>query len=297
MGISGLRKNMSKGRIPDGAVMQITESQWVEEPNKNGDKDVINWHITFLDSAGTPVNQKLYLTDAQYCHVEDGQLVAVEPERFRISQNFAAGMFLASLEEAGFSSKKLDNIGDHPEAVDGQWVRLKNEISGGSTKADGTPYTNLVVDELVDGPGKGAKAGTSSKATASKKGKPEPEPDEDEDESNDDDADESDDEDEDSDEDSDEEEADPHRQAASDLVVTILKSLKSKQPLIANFDKTALGGGATLKQVYTTSFKVFKGKSSDKSAVTSLVNDIDFHKANAKAGLYKFDSKKGVLSI
>lgn len=287
--VSGRKSKMTKGRL-DGAVVQFTSTSWVEEESKSG-KDVVNFSTIFIDADGQEYPRKFYLGDQKYVHVNgDGGIESVDESRnYTISMDMAAGKILASLEDAGFSGKKLDAVGDTPGVLDGQWVRLK-EVPSGSMKNDGvTPFTDLLVDELVDAPDvKGGKKSSASAkpaaATTKKKAAPVVEEEEDEDET------------ENADEDDDESsDDDPIRAAAVDAMEKILTSLSTKTPLVKNFDSDAANGGITIKQAYTASFGVLKGKDI-KGPGSNMINDPAFHLENAAEGLYKFSKKTGIIT-
>lgn len=284
MTISGRKSKMTKGRL-DGAVVQFTQTAWTEDESKSG-KDVVNLSTVFSDVDEQEYPRKFYLGDQKFVRVNgDGALESVDESRdYTISMDMAAGKILASLEDAGFSGKKLDGIGDDASVLDGQWVRLK-EVPGSGLKQDGTPFMELLVDELVDAPTSGGGGSKKKTAAATKKKVAKKVEDEDEEEETP----------EDDDEETTDDDDDPIRAAALDAMTKILTSLSTKTPLVKNFDEDAANGGITIKQAYTASFGVLKGKDV-KGPGSNLINDPDFHLANAAEGLYKFSKKTGIIT-
>lgn len=289
MSVSGRKSKMTKGRL-DGAIVQFTKTEWLEEESKSG-KDVVNFSTIFTDVDGQEHPRKFYLGDQRFVRVNsDGAIESVDESRqYTISMDMAAGKLFTSLDEAGFSGKKLDLIGDEPGGVDGQWVKLK-EVASGSLKTDGSPFTDLLVDELVDAPaGKSAGKKTSTSAalatgkaaTVKKTSKIVEEESEEEPE-----------------EETEKEESgtdDPIHAAAIEAMDKILASLSTKTPLVKNFDSDAANGGITIKQAYTASFGILKGKDV-KGPASNLINDASFHLENAAERLYKFSKKTGVIT-
>lgn len=303
MAVSGRKSKMSKGRL-DNAVVKFTNTEWVEDTTKNG-KDIVQLATVFIDADGQEHPYNFILGDQKYVRVEDGKLASVDDSRdYQISDKSPAGKMLVSLDDAGFSPKKLDNIGDTPEALDGQWVKVK-QMASTSLKTDGTPFTDLIVEELIDekdatGIGSSAKTKSSNKSEDKKSGKGKAAgrsslagiPAEVESDDDDDDAETAADEDDD-DESDDEAEADPIAEAALDTVKQILAD---PAEYVRNFDEEAADGGISIKQAYTAAFAAFKGDKKAKGPVCNLINDPSFHKANAKNGEYQFDSKLGILT-
>lgn len=295
MSVSGRKSKMTKGRL-DGAVVQFTNTEWLAEESKGG-KDVVNFSTIFTDADGQEHPRKFYLGDQRFVRVNDaGGIESVDESRnYTISMDMATGKLLSSLEDAGFSGKKLDQIGDEPGVVDGQWVKLK-EVPSGSLKSDGvTQFTDLLVDELVDDPtssGSGKKKGTAgtkptaSAVSTSAKKKAAPVVDDDDDDDNTSSAD---------DDDDDSSADDPIRAAAVEAMEKILTSLSTKTPLVKNFDSDAANGGITMKQAYTASFGVLKGKDV-KGPASNMINDAAFHLENAAEGLYRFKKSTGVIT-
>lgn len=297
MGISGRKSKMRVGGSLDGAVVKFTETMWEAKESRNG-KDNVNLKTSFVDADDQSHEKEFFLSSQRFVNAEDGKLVTVDEQPdYQISGTSAAGKILSSLEDAGFSPKKLDNIGDAPEALDGTWARLKEKPSN-RMKDDGTPFTDLIVEEIVDDPtsgkGKGGKKAekASGKAKASSKVVEEDDEDEDADVETDEDEDEDSDENTDEDEDEETDEDDPIATLARDTTVTLLSS---PAEYVKNFDEDAADGGVTVKQAYTASFGMLKGAGKQKGPASSMINDPSFHKANAKAGLYQFESKTGVL--
>jgi hypothetical protein len=306
MSISGRKSKMSQGRL-DNAIVKHAVVEWQAVTSRNG-KDNVNLHVEFEDTDGQTYKQDFFLSSQQYVGVEDGKLITVSEDReFSIGADTQAGKYLASLDEAGFSAKKLDNIGDAPEALVDQWVRVKQEPTS-RLKDDGTPFTNLVVAALVDedeatggkGKAKGKSAGTkkeakSTKGKAGKSVKEEEPEEEEEEESEDEDTEEEDEDDEDTedeDEESEDDELDPLTEAARETMSVILSDLSGS---VKNFDPGAAGGGISIKQAYVASFTKATDKKK-KGPISNLINDAEFHKAAAAAGLYRFDAKKGVIA-
>lgn len=301
MSVSGRKSKMTKGRL-DGAVLQFSATNWTEDESKSG-KDVVNLSTIFLDVDGGEYPRKFYMGDQRFTRVEDGVIKSVDDGRdCTISQDFAAGKLLKSIEDAAEADevskserlrvfKILDDVED-ASVLDGLWVKLK-EVPSGSLKTDGSPFTDLLVDELVDAPdaksGRKAAAGKSAAASATggkKKAAKVVEEDEDEEEAAADDA---------GDEDEDDASDDPIRAAAVDAMEKILASLSTKTPLVKNFDSDAANGGITIKQAYTASFGVLKGKDV-KGPGSNMINDPAFHKQNAMDDLYQFNAKKGIIT-
>jgi hypothetical protein len=313
MGISGRKKNMVKGRL-DGAVMKFTESQWEERETKGG-KDAVNFYTTFEAANGGTVERRFFLGDQKYVRVgKNGGLESVDESRdYKISSDMAAGRLFDSIESAAFADEVpkgerkrvldvLDDIGDAPEGLDGLWVRLKEQPQqGGDTKQDGTPFTDLIVDELVEEPGEGGgkkkKTTTADKVdkkTAVKSSKKSSKKDDEEEEEEEEGEEGEEDEDEDEDEVEESSDDDPVHAAALDATQKILASLSTKTPLVKNYDGDAAGGGITIKQAYTASFGLLKGKDV-KGPGSNMINDPEFHLTNAAEGEYKFNKKKGII--
>jgi hypothetical protein len=291
---------MTKGML-DGAVVQFSDTQWKEDESSRG-KDIVNLQTVFLDIDGTEYLKKFYMGDQRFTRVDGGIIKSVDQSRdCTISADFAAGKLLASIEDAAGADevakserlrvfKILDDIED-ASGLDGLWVKLKSVAGTGKPKDDGTPFTDLLVDELVDAPdGKSAgkktsgktAAGTATTASGKKKAAAVDDDDDDDDEAS-------------ADDDTEEGTEDPIHAAAVQAMDAILTSLATKTPLVKNFDEDAAGGGITIKQAYTASFGILKGKDI-KGPASNLINDASFHTENAAEQLYKFSKKTGVIT-
>lgn len=292
--ISGLKSKMSAGRINPGKY-QMTNTRWEEKEARSG-TPIINFCQTLIDTAGGEheltlfaMSTTAYGSDERNVQInKKGQLTTVDPEAdVRINRNMGAGKYLDSLNDAGFSPKKLDNIDIEPSGLDGQWVVIDTPPSGRSDDK-GNPYTDIVVTELIDAPKGSSKV--SGKKTAAKPAPVEDEDDEEEEESDDDSND---------DEDSDDDEDDDNDLDASedeiDAAVEFVKAaIADPDTYVKNFDAEDNNGGITLKQANTAVFSKFKGKGALKGKVATLVGNPKFHQEHGDG--WTFDADEGVIT-
>lgn len=330
MTISGRSETFSKGRL-DNADVKFTNTRLEMIESKRNPGTENPFLVTdFVDIDGTEYsNQRFIILGGNGRNtrlaVIDGKLVCVdsdgeEIEGGALSDRCSAAKLLDSLEDLGFSKKKLDVVFDQPEVLDDQWVHVEQKPTGRKDEQTGNEYTELIVtalldeDELAGGKKKAGAAKTSSKGVAaSTKGKSskssaskavkEEEDDDEAENAEEDEESEASDEDETADEESTdetEEEADEEEGGedeedsivgeARDLTLKVLSNLPGT---VKNFNPKKNGGGATVREVYTASFAAYKGK--NKGPVTSVIRDPEFHTANAEAGLYRFDEEIGIL--
>jgi hypothetical protein len=287
MGISGLSKKMSAGRL-DNADVMFSGTVWENFTSKNG-KDLVVLKTTFIDADGGSHPQQFLLGDQKYVMVDDdGKLESVDNSReYQISATSPVGKLFLSLEDKGFPGSKLDKIGDNPGLLDDVWVHVEQK-AGSGTKTDGTAYTDLVVTEILDGPPGGAKgkkksaAATSTTSTSKKKAakadedeEPEEEPDETE---------------ESEDEGGDEEDDD----LTTATVATAAAIFKSPAKYIKNYDADE---PLTLKQLSTAAFTAIpKAQAALKGRVATALGKKDFWTSAAGKKLGKFDAAEGTVT-
>lgn len=283
--ISGLKSKMSAGKINPG-VYQMTETVWVEKESKKGD-DQIFFGQQLVDLDGHPHKLELFAMATTAYGGSDrvveinkkGQLVTVGDATVKFNRNIGAGKYLDSLNDCGFSPKKLDNIDLEPGGLDGQWVRIDTPPSG-KTDDKGNPYTDVIVAELLDKPPSKGSKGSANTGTVKKTSAPVEEPDDDDNNAT-------------TEPDEEADELDASDDEIEAAIAYVQEMIADPNTFIKNFDEDAAAGGVTLKQANTSVFAKFKGKGALKGKIASLVGNPKFHEQHADG--WTFDEDEGVI--
>jgi hypothetical protein len=288
MGISGLREKMQKGGLQAGDYQfQNTRYEMIESKTSPGTENA--WALVdFVDADGTEYKDTRFMCmggagrGTRLAVNDSGALIVVNEQGDEVdadgglSLNTGWGKFLNTLEDAGFSKKKLDVIGDKAGVVDGQWVHIERKETSRKNEQTGQAYTELVVTALLDEEEVGASKPKVKKAAAKKPAKAAAEEEEADDTDDTDDAEDTD---------------DPTRAEAVTLMKTILSDLPEA---IKNFNPKKNAGGVSVRELHTAGFALYKGK--NKGPVTKFLSLPEFHSENAEAGLYRFDDENGIIT-